>query len=136
MAYILVVDDDPATCRALTGLLRLEGHTVRAAKDGHEALRAIAEQRPELVVLDMMMPALDGLALLTVMRADPALAAVRVVVYSAVDDALRREQARRLDAHAYVIKGSGWPLLREQITRALDRHFPDAGTGGSCASAG
>ena len=135
MAYILVVDDDPATCRALIGLLRLEAHMVKAVRDGQEALRALSDQRPDVIVLDMMMPHLDGIALLAAMRADPALAAVPVVVYTAVDDEMRRQQAGRFQAHAYVIKGSGWPLLREQIYRAL-RTFPDADdSSGSCVCA-
>jgi CheY-like chemotaxis protein len=136
MAQILVVDDDPATCRALAGLLRLEGHRADCARDGQEALRALEERVPDLIVLDMMMPRVDGLTLLARIRADSRFAAVPVVIYTAVDDAHRREQARRLDAHSYVIKGAAWPALFERILCALAARFPDLpGTSGAGAGA-
>ncbi len=60
MADLLVVDDDPDICWVLTQLLELEGHVVRIAQDGAEGLRLLEERAPDLVLLDVEMPVLDG----------------------------------------------------------------------------
>jgi two-component system, chemotaxis family, chemotaxis protein CheY len=57
---ILIVDDDPSILEAVSDLLRLEGYDVTTARDGAAALRAVEDQPPSLVLLDMRMPVLDG----------------------------------------------------------------------------
>ena len=61
MARILVVDDDPSVRALVRDVLELEGHDVRLADDGYAALRAVAAERPDCVVLDVSMPGMDGL---------------------------------------------------------------------------
>ena len=67
---ILVVDDEPAVRVALERALALEGYDVGSADDGQAALRALQRERPELVVLDVLMPGLDGLAVCRRLRRD------------------------------------------------------------------
>ncbi|SDZ17097.1 two-component system, OmpR family, response regulator MprA [Micromonospora pattaloongensis] len=69
MAHILVVDDDPAIRQLLTDVLELEGHEVRVAVDGLAAVRAMEICQPDCVVLDVMMPGLDGYGVLRTIRA-------------------------------------------------------------------
>jgi two-component system response regulator MprA len=67
---ILVVDDEPAVRAALERALGLDGFEVGIAEDGHDALRAVQRERPELVVLDVLMPGLDGIAVCRRLRRD------------------------------------------------------------------
>jgi DNA-binding response OmpR family regulator len=69
MAQILVVDDDPAIRQLLTDVLEMEGHEVRTAPDGLAAVRTLEVLRPDCVVLDVMMPGLDGYGVLRSIRA-------------------------------------------------------------------
>ena len=68
MATILVVDDDPAIRQLLTDVLEMDGHVVELAVDGHDALRAFEVLRPDFVILDVMMPGLDGYGVLRNIR--------------------------------------------------------------------
>jgi DNA-binding response OmpR family regulator len=67
---ILVIDDDPGVCRLIKDVLELEGFTVTIAGDGFAGLRAIEAERPDCVILDVMMPGLDGHGVLTRIRAN------------------------------------------------------------------
>ena len=67
---ILVIDDDPGVCRLIKDVLELEGFTVTIAVDGYAGLRAIDADRPDCVVLDVMMPGLDGHGVLTRIRSN------------------------------------------------------------------
>jgi DNA-binding response OmpR family regulator len=69
MAKILVVDDDPAIRQLLTDVLELDGHEVHLAVDGHDGLRLLELTRPDFVVLDVMMPGIDGYDVLRAIRA-------------------------------------------------------------------
>ena len=71
MARVLVVDDDPAIRQLLTDVLELEGHEVSVAVDGLAAVRAVEADCPDFVVLDMMMPGLDGFGVLSTVRTLP-----------------------------------------------------------------
>jgi len=69
MAKILVVDDDPAIRQLLTDVLELDGHEIHLAVDGHDGLRLLELTRPDFVVLDVMMPGIDGYDVLRSIRA-------------------------------------------------------------------
>ncbi len=80
---ILVVDDDDDTRSALADLLEHEGFGVRTAANGVEALAAMRSEQPALVLLDLLMPELDGFEVLRVKRDDPAIASIPVIVLTA-----------------------------------------------------
>ena len=86
MKTILVVDDEPAIAEILLEVLADEGYHVVATNNGREALQAIAESPPHLVLTDLMMPIMDGLALCRAMQADPAHRAIPIVIMSAAAD--------------------------------------------------
>ncbi len=88
MARILVVDDDPSVRALVRDLLELEGHEVQLVADGYAALRAVAAERPDCVVLDVMMPGMDGHEVLARLRAMPdGLELPVVMLTAAADDA-------------------------------------------------
>jgi putative two-component system response regulator len=85
-ATVLVVDDDADTVDTMREILADEGHVVLCAKDGREALEVARDSSPDLVLLDLNMPGMDGRAFLAEVQAEPDLAALKVVVLSGADD--------------------------------------------------
>lgn len=86
MACIYVVDDEKDLTWLLEKSLSQEGHQVVCANDGLEALRLIRQRRPDLVILDVMMPGIDGIELHRRMRSDPVLRAVPVLFLTVKGD--------------------------------------------------
>jgi signal transduction histidine kinase len=82
VATILVVDDEPANRNLLAKLLRMRGHHTLQACDGAEALDRVRAERPDLVITDILMPTMDGYAFVRHLRAEPAIAATRVVFWT------------------------------------------------------
>ena len=97
-AKILVVDDTPHNVKLLVDLLSAKGYQVRTANSGTEALRSIAEQTPDLVLLDVIMPEMTGYEVCTKIRADTRTAALPVVLVTSLDP--REEKIRGLDCGA------------------------------------
>ena len=83
---VLVVEDDALNARLLTRLCRSMGHTPRVASDGAAALSAVARRLPDLVLLDLMLPIIDGFGVLSRLRADPQTAQLPVIMVTAVSE--------------------------------------------------
>jgi CheY-like chemotaxis protein len=101
---VLVVDDEPAIRDTLSFMLEMEGFQVAVAADGVEALARIAQDPPEVVLLDVMMPKLDGYRVCGAIKADPRTAGVKVVMLTAMGQAADRARALAAGADAYVAK--------------------------------
>lgn len=99
---ILVVEDDVAIRDLLIDVLTDEGYTVRTAGDGEEALTILDDWRPALIILDQLMPRMDGAAFRTVQRTQPAIAAIPTILLSAARNLA--EQARSLDIASTIAK--------------------------------
>lgn len=113
---ILIVDDDPGTGRLLAVLLRHIGHEAAFVNSGRKALEYIAHHRPDLVILDVMMPGIDGLEVLRRVRENPQTADVPVVMFSALSDPDFREAVRARGANDYWVKASiDFRKLEERI---------------------
>ena len=97
-AKILVVDDVPLNVKLLADLLAVSGYRTCTAASGPEALARLASERPDLVLLDVMMPGMSGYEVCAAIRSDPAHAMLPVVLVTALDPA--QERARGLDAGA------------------------------------
>ena len=113
-APVLVIDDDPAALELMTRYLEREGFAVRAALDGETGLRLAAELQPCAILLDILMPRIDGWAVLSKLKADPVLAGIPVVVVSFVDE---RGLGYSLGASAYLTKPVEWDRLKEALDR-------------------
>ena len=83
MAYILVVDDDKEVVGTVERSFRRQGHQVAAAYSGPQALESVQRRRPDLVVLDIIMPQMDGIEVCRRLRADPATASVPILILTA-----------------------------------------------------
>ncbi|HZH75669.1 MAG TPA: response regulator [Archangium sp.] len=83
MSKLLIVDDEVAILEALTDILSVEGFEVDTAPNGAEGLKRAGEARPDLILLDLMMPVMDGQEMLRRLKDDPQLRSIPVVVMSA-----------------------------------------------------
>jgi DNA-binding response OmpR family regulator len=103
-ATVLVADDDTVILRFMEINLRLEGFEVVTARDGPDALAKAVALRPDLVLLDVRMPGMDGYTLCARIRADASLAAVPVVIVTANYGVAEVEAARRAGADDFLVK--------------------------------
>jgi len=104
MATVLVVDDDPAARKPLARLLQMEGHQVVCAENAIMAMAAALNRQPDLILLDVAIPPMDGLTFLFLLREKPAGKEVPVIVISGQDDARTMQRARELGVHHYLVK--------------------------------
>jgi len=106
---ILLVEDDPAVAELYSIRLELDGHSVVIAGDGEAALEAARGGRPQLIFLDIRLPKLDGIAVLTALKKDPTTAAIPVVMLSNYGRKEIVEHALRLGATDFRIKSRTTP---------------------------
>src|SRR2546428_1608440 len=114
-ATVLVVDDDEDNVRILSTILLGRGYEVRRARDGRSALESVQQQRPDLILLDVMMPGMDGMQVLDHLKLDPKSASIPVIMVTARvqdEDVLAGYQS---GAEYYVTK----PFSVQQILYAV-----------------
>jgi DNA-binding response OmpR family regulator len=116
---ILIVDDEPNIILSLEYLMKREGFEVAVAADGERALQAMAEQPPDLVILDVMMPRLNGFEVLQRVRAQPAWRGVAVLMLTAKGHETEMKKGLALGADAYVTKPFSTRELVAEIRRLL-----------------
>jgi DNA-binding response OmpR family regulator len=115
MADVLLIEDDEAQRFVARFALKKAGHTVREAGDGVQGLRLAREQRPDVIVCDVMMPAVTGYDVLAQLRADPGLATVPVILLTAMSDRKHMRQGMTAGADDYLTK----PYRPEELIEAL-----------------
>jgi DNA-binding response OmpR family regulator len=101
---VLVVDDEPNIVLSLEFLLKQVGYDVRVARDGEQALASMAEAKPGLVLLDVMMPKRDGYDVCQTIRANPDWADVRIIMLTAKGREVERQKGLALGADEYITK--------------------------------
>ena len=122
MAYkILVVDDEPTIVRLMEFILARQGHEMIVAVNGEEALQKIKVHQPDLVLLDIMMPRIDGYEVAQKLRADPQTAALPIIMLSAKaqDEDIRRGVEVGVDE--YVTKPFTPDYLVQVVSKYLSR---------------
>lgn len=116
---VLIVDDDPDSITILTSYLAHRGYRPEAATQGREALTLISHERPDIVLLDVWMPEIDGLRVLQHVRA--AAPTLPVIMVTANSDARAVKKAKRLGAVDYLVKPVDLGSLALRMAAALDR---------------
>lgn len=101
---VLIVDDEPNIVLSVEFLMKREGHEVQTAGDGQEALDKIAEDRPDLVILDVMMPRKNGFEVCAEIRANPDLAGLPILILTAKGREGEMKKGLSLGADAYITK--------------------------------
>jgi CheY-like chemotaxis protein len=118
MAKILVVDDEADIVRVVVKLMSARGHEVSTAADGLEALAKVGAERPDVIILDLNLPNMDGFEVCRRLKSDPATRSIPIVMmtaaYVSLDDARRGEDH---GADEYVVK----PFLREVLIHNVER---------------
>ena len=119
MKSILIADDEPNIVISLEYLLQREGYGVVVARDGQEALDAIAAAPFDLVLLDVMLPKVSGFEVCQTIRENPALAGMRIVMLTAKGRDVEMSKGIALGADAYVTKPFSTKELLAQIRTQL-----------------
>jgi PAS domain S-box-containing protein len=115
LSTVLVIEDDANTRDLLKRFLNKDGFRVQTVSEGEEGLRLARELQPDVITLDVMMPGLDGWAVLTELKADPALAEIPVVMLTIVDN---KNLGYALGASDYLTK----PIQRERLLAVLEKY--------------
>ena len=116
---VLIADDEPNILISLEFLMKREGHQVVVARDGDEALAAIRRERPDLVLLDVMMPGKTGFEVCAAVRADESLAATKIVLLTAKGRDTDVAKGTALGADAYVTKPFSTKELAARVRELL-----------------
>jgi len=121
---ILLVDDEPVIRELVQAMLEGGGVEVRCVDSGSRALPEAREFRPDLVLLDVVMPGLDGLAVLRLLRADPRLAATQVHMLTARSKPADHAAAEKAGADGYIEKPFRGQALQALVTTLRARPHP------------
>lgn len=116
---VLVVDDERSIVLSLEFILRKAGFDVRVAYDGEQALQAIEESVPDLVLLDVSMPKRDGYDVCQTVRANPAWKSIRIVMLTAKGQEIEREKGLALGADDYITKPFSTREVIERVKQFL-----------------
>ena len=117
---ILLVEDDDALASVYLKRLQAEGFDVKRVPNGEDALAAAIEYKPNLVVLDIMMPKVSGFEVLDIMRNTPETSKVKIVVLSALSQDSDKERAMSLGADDYLVKSQ---VVISDVIEKIKRHL-------------
>jgi two-component system cell cycle response regulator len=119
---ILIVDDNPTNVRLLQLVLRSEGWSMRVAYDATEAMFALRERLPRLILMDLQLPGVDGLSLTLALKADERYRAIPIVAVTSYAMKGDEERAREAGCDGYVTKPIDTRTLPALIRGFLERH--------------
>jgi DNA-binding response OmpR family regulator len=118
--HVMLVEDDVSLRDVYQTRLTAEGFTVTVAPDGETALAQAIEEQPDLILLDIMMPKIDGFSVLDILKRTPATKDCKVIVLSALSEDTDRARANELGADDYIVKSEA--TLNDVVDRAR-RHL-------------
>jgi two-component system cell cycle response regulator DivK len=116
MARILVIEDNPANMKLALLLLRNVGHTVLCAVDAETGLTLARADQPDLILMDIQLPGMDGLAATMLLKADPATRAIPVIALTAMAMKEDQEKTKVAGCDAYIAK----PLRYQELYAVID----------------
>lgn len=118
-ATILIVDDDRVNVKVLEAFVKAEGHATRTANGGEAALDLVAAELPDLVLLDAMMPGIDGFQVVTRLKADPRTAHIPIIMITGLNDRDSRLRALQVGAEEFLNKPVDRMELRVRVRNLL-----------------
>ncbi|MDC0712321.1 response regulator [Stigmatella sp. ncwal1] len=123
---LLVVDDSPTFLQAVVEELRQDGHDLIPARSAEEALPLLEAQPVDCVLMDLMLPGMDGISATRIIRSRPALASVPVLMFTSRFESQKMAEALNAGVDAFCPKASDLGLLRAQVRNLLRRQSPEA----------
>jgi two-component system, cell cycle response regulator DivK len=117
MATVLVVEDNPANMKLTTMLLHTAGYKVLPAVDAETGLRLARGEQPDLILMDIQLPDMDGLAATAILKHDPATASIPVIALSALAMKADEERSQAAGCDAYIVK----PLRYKELYAVMER---------------
>lgn len=124
MAKILFVEDDPLIVKIYSTRLTADGYQVLAAENGEEGLRIAEQELPDLVVLDIMMPKMDGYAVLEKIRANEKLSLIPILIYSNLTQEEEIARAKKMGATEFITKANVSPT---EMVAKIKQYLPSSG---------
>ena len=118
--HLLLAEDDPDICLVSKMALKRAGYQVTTAASGSEALARVADARPDAILLDYMMPELDGAETCRRLKADPATRDIPIIFLTAKSHGFQLEDARQLGAVGYIVKPYDALTLGRQVKAILE----------------
>ena len=124
MATVLIIEDNPANMKLATLLLSNAGHTALCAGDAETGLTLARAAQPDLILMDIQLPGMDGLAATTILKRDPATAAIPIIALTAM--AMKEDQEKTMVAgcDAYIAKPLRYQELYDAIVNLLTKAPP------------
>ena len=119
MAKILIADDSPTAAALLQRMLAPLGHTILLVTDGEEAVHRIQHEHPDLVILDIIMPKVNGFQLCRTIRSDPALKDLPIIVVTSMDRESDRYWGMKQGADEYLVKPVDATVLMDKVRHYL-----------------
>ncbi len=120
MARILIVDDSPTQTLSLSKILKKHGHEVLTAKDGEEGVEVAKKELPDLVLMDVVMPKINGFQATRQITKNPSTSHIPVIIVTTKDQETDRIWGARQGAKSYVTK----PVEEDLLMDAVDQHLP------------
>jgi DNA-binding response OmpR family regulator len=117
--YVLIVDDAPNIVLSLEFLMNKEGYEVQSVSNGEEAMEAVADKKPDLILLDVMMPRKDGYEVCQELRASPDWKDIKIIMLTAKGRDVEREKGLALGADDYITNPFATQELVEKVKSLL-----------------
>ena len=122
---VLVVEDEPNIVMSLEFLMKKAGYAVRIARDGDAAVRALEDDPPDLMLLDVMMPGRGGFDICQMVRSNPDWAHIKIIMLTAKGREVEREKGMALGADDYITK----PFSTRELVERVRRYLPETTIG-------
>jgi len=121
MKKITVIDDEKDLVETIKSFLEIRGYDISFAYNGEEGLKVIREEKPEVVVLDVMMPKMDGRDVLVQMKKDETLKDIPVLFLTAKEEDIHREYCIEMGAYEFIPKPYNGKVLLRQIEKIFEK---------------
>jgi len=118
---ILIVEDDPKTMKLIRDVLVQKGYTVIEATDGTQGIELAKSKKPDLILMDTLMPNIDGITALNAIKSDKSTTNIPVLMVTALDYDLNQKLARQMGAVGYITKPINIRDLLDEVSRNVSR---------------
>jgi two-component system cell cycle response regulator DivK len=120
MAKVLVIEDNPSNMKLTSLILGNAGHSVVGAVDAESGLKLARDEQPDLILMDIQLPGMDGLAATAILKEDPATAAIPIIALSALAMKADKERSQTAGCDAYIVKPLRYKELYEVMEHLLE----------------